>query len=98
MNPLCFVTNYLTLENNMGKNLFDQQFDPYDALIELNDRINRMEIAHNNLAKAFQKTEQEFTMLSKSFNNLQKSHLKLSELVSIAAIAKFNIGPDELKR
>jgi predicted nuclease with TOPRIM domain len=82
----------------MPKNLFDNQFDPYDALIELNERINRMEIAHNKLAHAFQQTEQEFTMLSKAFNNLQKSHLKLSELVSIAAIGKFGITPDELKR
>ena len=82
----------------MTKNLFDNQFDPYDALVELNERMNRMEIAHNNLAKAFQQTEQEFTMLSKAFNNLQKSHLKLSELVSIAAIAKFNITEGELRR
>ena len=98
MNPLCFVINYLTLENNMGKNLFDQQFDPYDALIELNDRINRMEIAHNNLAKAFQRTEQELNMALTSLQHLQKSHLKLSELVSIAAIDKFSITKDELKR
>jgi Ca2+-binding EF-hand superfamily protein len=82
----------------MGKNLFDQQFDPYDALVELNERINRMEIAHNNLAKAFQRTEQELNTALNSLQQLQKGHLKLSELVSIAAIAKFNITESELKR
>lgn len=65
-------------------NPFDNGFSPYDALIELNERLTRLEKAHNQLAHAFQRTETEFNQLLKSHQNLQKAHLSLSQLVTLA--------------
>ena len=52
-------------------------FDPYDALIELNERMNRMEHAHNALARAHQQSEQELNSALKSLKNLQQHHILL---------------------
>lgn len=62
---------------------FNNGFDPYDALIELNERMTRLEKAHNVLAHAYQKTEEEFSILLRSFQNLQKAHLSLSQLIGL---------------
>jgi predicted nuclease with TOPRIM domain len=72
-------------------------FNPYDLLIEMQARLDRLELAHNKLAHAFQKTEHELTELLKMFNHLQKSHLAMSQLISVAAINQWNLTPDELK-
>lgn len=55
-------------------------FDPYDALIELNQRLTRLEIAHNKMAKAFEEQEKAFDVLLKSHQVLQKAQVSLSEL------------------
>lgn len=81
----------------MPKNLFDSDFDPYDALIELNERINRMEQAHNNLASAFQRTEKELNLALTSLNHLQKGHLSMSRLINAMAITQYDVKPHELK-
>jgi hypothetical protein len=74
----------------MSKNkMFSGDFSPYDALMELNERMARLEHTHNNLAREFQKTSNEFTILLEEFNNLQTSHLNLAKLVGITAIGKY---------
>ncbi|CAB4154796.1 hypothetical protein UFOVP647_29 [uncultured Caudovirales phage] len=35
------------------------KYDPYDLLMELNERLSRLEQAHNNMAHAFNQTENE---------------------------------------
>jgi len=65
------------------ENPFDSSFSPYDALIELNERMNRLEKAHNKLVHAFQQTEGELNILLNSFQNLQRAHLSLSELIGL---------------
>lgn len=72
-------------------NPFNSGFDPYDALIELNERLTRLEKAHNKLAHAFQESEKEFNVLLTSFQNLQKAHLTLSQLVGLT------LNPEKLK-
>lgn len=82
----------------MSKNPFGSDFDPYDALIQLNDRLGRLEQVHNQLASDYLKSQSELTSALVSLNHLQKSHLKLSELVSVSAMAKFDIKSSDLKR
>lgn len=36
-----------------------KQIDPYDLLMEINERLSRLEQAHNNMAFAFNATENE---------------------------------------
>lgn len=36
-----------------------KQYDPFDMLMELNERLSRLEHAHNNMAFAFNATENE---------------------------------------
>jgi hypothetical protein len=64
----------------MTRNLFDNNFDPYDALVELNERMNRMEHAHNLLAHAFQQTEQEVSVLLKTIQAQQQTIISMGEL------------------
>lgn len=59
--------------------MFDHGFDPYDALIELNERLNRLELAHNQMAHAYMKTEKDLSVCLHSLRNLQQHHLKLSQ-------------------
>jgi hypothetical protein len=56
-------------------------FDPYDLLMQMNERMLTMERAHNKLAAAFSKSEHELTMALQSLCNLQQAHLKLSQYV-----------------
>lgn len=59
--------------------MFDKGFDPYDALIEMNERLHRLEQAHNTMAHAYAKSEKELTVALHSLRNLQQHHLKLSQ-------------------
>lgn len=65
------------------------QFDPYDMLIELNERLNRLEAAHNKLAHAYQQTERDLSMTLDSLQSLQKAHLTLSELWANSTLERF---------
>jgi two-component sensor histidine kinase len=61
----------------------DPTFDPYQALIELNDRCNIMAEAHNNLARDYQLQQVEFSVALDELHKLQKSHLALTEFVMV---------------
>lgn len=50
-------------------------FDPYDALIEMNARITALETAHNRLADAYVKSQKDLSVTMDSLVSLQKSHL-----------------------
>jgi hypothetical protein len=69
------------------------QFDPYDLLIELNERLSRLEVAHNKLARAYEQTEKDFSVLLTSHQHLQKAHLTLSELWAHQTLDKFTKNP-----
>lgn len=59
--------------------MMPNDFDPYDALIELNERMNRLEQAHNNLARAHQQSERDLNTTLKSLKNLQQHFLIYQE-------------------
>lgn len=56
-------------------------FDPYDALVELNQHLLEVKSAHNNLARAFEQQTQDLNLALESLNNLQKAHMTLSKSV-----------------
>lgn len=60
--------------------MFSRDFNPYDALVELNERLMRVEQAHNALARAFEQTEREVNVILQSVQALQKAQLSLGEL------------------
>ena len=55
--------------------MMNNDFDPYDALIELNERMNRLEQTHNNLARAHHQTERDLNVALNSLKNLQQHFL-----------------------
>ena len=63
----------------MPKSDFNPTFDPYQALVELNARMNRMEHAHNSLAHEHRLCQLELSVAIEDLSNLQKAHLKLAE-------------------
>lgn len=63
--------------------MFDKNFDPYDALIELNERLHQVEKQHNLLAKDYQKSQADLNIALNSLQNLQRSFLSLSQLVTL---------------
>ena len=56
-------------------------FDPYDALIQMQDRLMALEHAHNKLAHSYVKTEEHLTHALRALNSLQKAHLTLSKTI-----------------
>lgn len=50
-------------------------FDPYDLLMECLERIDRLEKTHNNLANAYNKSEQELNIALHSLRHLQQTHM-----------------------
>lgn len=77
-------------------NPFGQNFDPFDALQELNQRLLAVEKAHNIMAEDYIKTQRELSIALDCLNSLQKSHLALSEVVGAAALQKWDIDPSEI--
>ena len=63
--------------------MMNNNFSPYDALIELNERLTTMERMHNKLAEDYVKTEADLLTALKQINTLQRGHLALSELISL---------------
>ena len=63
-------------------NMFGSNFDPYDALIELSEKLKRLEYAHNALARDYVKTQGDLQIALESLNSLQKGHLALSKIVT----------------
>lgn len=61
--------------------MFDNNFDPYDALIRLQARMDVLEATHNRLAHDYLKTQADLGLALDSLHSLQKGHLALSELV-----------------
>jgi peptidoglycan hydrolase CwlO-like protein len=53
--------------------------DPYDLLISMQDRMQVLENAHNSLANAYQKINNDVSVLLASVQTLQRGHLNHSE-------------------
>ena len=61
-------------------------FDPYDMLIVLQDRLNVMENAHNNLANAYRQQHADLQMSLDAIQTLQKAYLNLSQQVGSLSV------------
>jgi hypothetical protein len=66
--------------------MMNKNFDPYDVLINLQGRLERLETAHNKMAAAFQLTENELNVALFSLRNLQKEHIKLLKTIEMIVI------------
>jgi len=66
-------------------NFYDHGFDPYDALIQLNERVNALEKVHNQLATDYMKSQRDLTLALNSLNSLQKHYLAMSHTVAAMA-------------
>jgi len=73
------LKNYLSF--NMPKNDMFHDFDPYDVIITLNERVHQLEGAHNALAHAFKKTETDLSVTLHSLRQLQQQVLKQGMLI-----------------
>ena len=61
--------------------MMNRGFDPYDILIEVTERLQVLEIAHNKMADALHKTDQELQVALHSLRFLQQKHISLSSTV-----------------
>ena len=68
--------------------MMNNDFDPYDALIQMNERLHALEKAHNKMAHAYQASERDLSIALNSLRNLQQQHLKLSQYVYNTKIDK----------
>jgi hypothetical protein len=69
-------------------NMFGQDFDPYDALVNLSARLDRLEQVHNALASDYVKSQKDLDLVLNSLNSLQKGHIALSDFVSTVVLSK----------
>lgn len=65
----------MNLETYSTPNIMMNSFDPYDALIDLSERLQRLERAHNKLVDLHKKTDFDLTLALTSLRNLQHQHL-----------------------
>ena len=70
----------------MSKRDMFGDFDPYDMLIVLQDRLNVMEGAHNNLANAYRQQHADLQMSLDAIQTLQKAYLNLSQQVGSLSV------------
>ena len=70
----------------MSKRDMFGDFDPYDMLIVLQDRLNVMENAHNNLANAYRQQHADLQMSLDAIQTLQKAYLNLSQQVGSLSV------------
>lgn len=61
--------------------MMNNNFDPYDILMQVTDRLHRLEIAHNKNADTFRKTEVDLQVALHSLRNLQQKHIQLTQKV-----------------
>lgn len=61
--------------------MMNNDFDPYDALISMNERLHILEKAHNKMANAFHTSEKELTLALHSLRSLQQRYLLLLKRV-----------------
>ena len=59
--------------------MFNKHFNPYDLIIDMQERLQRLEKAHNNLAHAFEATEQELNQTLEILRSLQQHHVRLRQ-------------------
>lgn len=52
--------------------MLDNNFDPYEILIQLNERLTRLEIVHNKLARSYQLSQRDLDVALQTINHLQK--------------------------
>lgn len=62
--------------------MMDNNFDPYEILVNLQERMNRLEHAHNQLARAFQKTEVDLNVTLNTLRQLQKAQLSQGQVIN----------------
>ena len=60
--------------------MMNRNFDPYDVLMELGLRVERLEASHGQLINAHNKALSDLDKAKKMIKNLQDSHGKLHEL------------------
>lgn len=68
-------------------------FDPYDVLLTLNERVTQLEQAHNRLAHAFEAGQKEHQVLLHKYRNLEKSHLVLADTYFKNELDRLNTVP-----
>ena len=70
-------------------NLYDNSYDPYDLLMQLDTRLRQVEIKHNMLARDYDKTQAEFNQLLESHQQLQNAVLAMSKIIGTGLITNF---------
>lgn len=68
--------------------MFDRNFDPFDALIQLNARLKEVEKKHNLLARDYEKTQQDLNVALDAIQNLQQAYVKMAETITLNSLLK----------
>ena len=77
----------------MSKFEMFNDFDPYDALITLNEKLLRLEHAHNALANAYEKNMRDYKEFLIRYRALEESHLALSNAYMQSELQRITKAP-----
>ncbi len=58
------------------------EFDPCEFIIKLEERLHRLEVVHNRLARAFETSEKELNAALGAIQFLQEQHLRLVKRIN----------------
>ena len=73
--------------------MFNRGFDPYDALIALDIKMQQLTEAHNNLARVAEQKNKDFDVLLTSHQHLQASVLNITQ-----SLQALSLVIDDLER
>lgn len=72
----------------MPHDLFNNKFDPFDALVQLNTRLHEVEKKHNALVQDYQRTQHELSIALESIQSLQQAYIKMAETITLSNLLK----------
>ena len=61
--------------------MFRTDWDPYDVIVELASRLDRLESAHNRLSEDYIRTQRDLTMALEAIRNLQHHQRDIANIM-----------------
>lgn len=70
--------------------MFNGDFDPYDLLMQLLERMQRLENVHNNLAIAYEQSQHDLSQALHIIQSLQRRHMAVLQRLDALEREKMN--------
>jgi len=71
----------LGMRKYLMSKMFRTDWDPYDVIVELAGRLDRLEAAHNRLSEDYIRTQRDLTVALEAIRNLQHHQRDIANIM-----------------